>query len=528
MKKVSIIAIILLLFANLGLASRKPHPEHPNIKPLRQKPWTILVFMNGDNNLEGAAIDDINEMERAVDTTLYNVVVEIDRIPGYDNSNGNWATTRDYYITYDPNGDRIIRSELWWDPGEQNMGDPNTFVNFVNYYIDYFQSDHYLVILWDHGNGWYARGVKEHFLKMVGHDVTDDDYFGVADSEYYNALDAIASHLGRPIDILAHDECLMGMHEVAYEAKDFAGVVVFSEFTEPGGGYPYTEIFNWLNSNSNATAQEFATTIVNEFIQSYQPGGSQYCQMSATQSAIVTGSPLQNLCQSINIFAQELMYAGGIWNSDIQSDREATQEFPWGGSDSSHIDLWDFAFYVSWNSNLPTSLRNAADSVLWDVMQVVIVEGHYSDPNDHNVDDASGIAIYYPKHYLPLDTTYSWLRFANDYPKWWSFIQGEFGIQEQPISPVPSQLFFLLSPNPCHGKVTIQYNITTNAKVSLKIFNVAGRLIETVIDGKIKAGSYSVLWDGTTEKGLKVPAGVYFCRIESDNHSTTAKLTLIR
>lgn len=76
------------------------------------KKWTIAIFMNADNNLESAAIGDINEMERGIDTSLYNVVVQIDRIPGYDNSNGDWTTTRRYYITPDPLTDTIIRSQL--------------------------------------------------------------------------------------------------------------------------------------------------------------------------------------------------------------------------------------------------------------------------------------------------------------------------------------------------------------------------------------------------------------------------------
>ena len=66
-----------------------------------EKEWTILVFINGDNNLEGAGIDDINEMEKVGSTDDVNIIVEIDRTSGYDYSNGDWTTTRRYYITKD-------------------------------------------------------------------------------------------------------------------------------------------------------------------------------------------------------------------------------------------------------------------------------------------------------------------------------------------------------------------------------------------------------------------------------------------
>ena len=528
MKELSIKVIILLLLINFGFSSRQVRPERPKMEPCRQKPWTILVFINGDNNLEPDAIDDINEMERAIDTSLYYVVVEIDRIPGYDNSNGDWVTTRDYYITYDPSGDRIIRSELLWDLGELNMGDPNTLIEFVTYYKDNYPADNYLVILWDHGDGWYdGHFVGDPLFKGIGHDETDDDWLYVASGEYFYALDSISSYFQGPIDILAHDACLMAMYEVGYEAKDFADVIVFSEYTEPGKGYPYTDILNWLNANSSATSYQLATAIVNEFVQSYRPGGSQYCGQSATQSAVVTDTFFQELSQWIDIFAQELIGAGGLYQSDIALARYLSQAYP---SDSvySHIDLYHFAELINATSSLPASLRACADSLMQHITYAVLAEDHYSDPGDSNVDNSHGVAIYYPFDTLYINYDYPLLHSVNDYPYWWIFLQGATGVQEKLISTAPSHSSLLLSPNPTSDKVTIQYNLSKTSMVSIKIYNAIGRLIKTIINSNQKEGIHNLYWDGRIDRGLEAPGGIYFCRIESDNFSSTAKFTLVR
>jgi len=489
------------------------------------KPWTVIVFMNGDNNLEEDAIDDINEMERAIDTSLYYVVVEIDRIPGYDASNGNWTSTRDYRILYDSNTDRTIRSQLLYDLGELNMGDPNTLIDLVNYYAIYYPANYYCVILWDHGSGWYVEGNNASPLfKGISHDVTNNDIIGVANHEYYNALDSISSFLGYEIDILAHDACLMAMEEVGYEAKDFVDILIFSEHTEPGGGYPYTEILNWLTSNPNASPQQFATAIVNLYVQSYMPGGSQYPAGSVTQSSITTDLSFEYLTQAIDEFAAELINAGGLYQSDIASARSYSQEY----SLPVHIDLYDFAERIGNTGSLPAILRACADSVMVDINDILVAEGHYTYPGNFNVDNSHGLAIYYPSDTIDLDTTYSNLYFATDFPSWWNFLQGVTGINDQLDTEIPSSVQFSIFPNPSHHQSVIKYTVTAASDISIEIYDAAGRAIKTLVDTRQKPGSYVVYWDGITEKGLKVPAGVYFCQIESDNHSTTAKLALIR
>jgi len=54
--------------------------------------WTILVYMDADNNLEDAGIADFLEMARVGSTSLVNIVVQFDRAVGYNNSYGDWTS----------------------------------------------------------------------------------------------------------------------------------------------------------------------------------------------------------------------------------------------------------------------------------------------------------------------------------------------------------------------------------------------------------------------------------------------------
>jgi hypothetical protein len=89
-------------------------------------------------------------------------------------------------------------------------------------------------------------------------------------------------------------------------------------------------------------------------------------------------------------------------------------------------------------------------------------------------------------------------------------------------------------PNPFHYSTVIRYQIPyTNPEsnipnhVSLKIYDLAGRLVETLVDEKKKAGVYQVFWDGRSTVSV-VRSGIYFYRLKSGDNTTTRKMILLR
>ena len=78
-------------------------------------------------------------------------------------------------------------------------------------------------------------------------------------------------------------------------------------------------------------------------------------------------------------------------------------------------------------------------------------------------------------------------------------------------------------PNPFNPSTTIRFRLSAAAHVTLTIFDLTGRTVETVIDKRMDAGNYSAIWDGRN-----VSSGVYFCRLRAGSLMQTRKLILVK
>lgn len=83
-------------------------------------------------------------------------------------------------------------------------------------------------------------------------------------------------------------------------------------------------------------------------------------------------------------------------------------------------------------------------------------------------------------------------------------------------------------PNPFNPATTIRFSIPAAARVTLRIHDVAGRLVRTLSDAERPAGEYDVTWDGRDDRGAGVAAGVYFYRLAAGGESQTRKMILLK
>ena len=83
-------------------------------------------------------------------------------------------------------------------------------------------------------------------------------------------------------------------------------------------------------------------------------------------------------------------------------------------------------------------------------------------------------------------------------------------------------------PNPFNPSTEIRFDIPTARDVQLKIYNQLGQTIRTLTDQRMKAGSYRLQWDGSTDAGHKVSSGVYFYSLEAGDFSRIRKMTLVK
>ncbi|MEE3241751.1 MAG: FlgD immunoglobulin-like domain containing protein, partial [Candidatus Neomarinimicrobiota bacterium] len=68
-------------------------------------------------------------------------------------------------------------------------------------------------------------------------------------------------------------------------------------------------------------------------------------------------------------------------------------------------------------------------------------------------------------------------------------------------------------PNPFTSSTTIEYDVPETQQIVLRIFNIRGQLVKTLVEEEQTAGYKSVIWDGTNNNGDPVSAGIYFCQM---------------
>lgn len=252
------------------------------------KEWTVMIFMNGKNNLGNAALEDLNEMELAGSTDKVNVVVELGRISESRKKSKTtqsrtlskedlWTGIRRYYITRDffvkPGQTEVdalreavsrINSPVVGTAKDEDMGAYTTVVDFARWTKQNYPARKYMLILWNHGSGW--ADPKPGAFRGISFDDKTSNY--IRTGQLAPMLKAMGG-----IDVLAMDACLMQQIEIAYEVRRDADMLVASEDVEPEYGYDYAALIGRLaaapGSGSEAAAEIIADTYV-DFYAKYE------------------------------------------------------------------------------------------------------------------------------------------------------------------------------------------------------------------------------------------------------------------
>ena len=84
-------------------------------------------------------------------------------------------------------------------------------------------------------------------------------------------------------------------------------------------------------------------------------------------------------------------------------------------------------------------------------------------------------------------------------------------------------------PNPFNPSTAIRYQLPKESHVSIRVFDVRGHLVQTLVDEVKEAGNYSLQWNGTTRSGARVSSGIYFYTMETDgNFKSTKKMVVLK
>jgi hypothetical protein len=336
--------------------------------------WTIMVYLDADNNLNNAGIDDVNEMEWCSDNPDVNIIVLLDL-----NDSGD---TQMYYVTHDDDM-YTITSDTIPDPdndvipsdGECDMGDWHTLQNFVDFCIENYPAEHYVLDIWDHGGGIFLGKPMQQSDIFKGF-CWDDHPYGSGPIHLWELSDILDGVAPR-IDIVGFDVCVLGQIETGYQLKNNVDYCIASEANEPFDGWNYYA-FDAVRDNDNISPADFATEIVELYLD------TEYNCTQACQDLTYLDS---GLVPALNDFATKLWENVYYYESDIQNARGDSEYW-----NSPNYDIYDFAGKIMNDPDLPSDLITSA-SDFRDAWENYIVAGglHYHPP-----DTGYGATVWFP------------------------------------------------------------------------------------------------------------------------------------
>jgi hypothetical protein len=117
------------------------------------------------------------------------------------------------------------------------------------------------------------------------------------------------------------------------------------------------------------------------------------------------------------------------------------------------------------------------------------------------------------------------LRFSTDPP-----IPRLSGVSAEGEPSRPPQALSLSSPhpNPLREAGEVSFSLPVSGRTSLRLYNLLGQEVRTLVQGSLSAGTYRIAWDGRDDRGTRAGSGIYFIRLESGGASRTARALLLR
>lgn len=321
--------------------------------------WTIALFLNGNNDLDRFLDGDIAELTQAAANPDVRLVAQLAR-------RGQPARR----VIFEPTGMRVL-SEL----GVVDMGDAKTLTGFFEWAAAEYPAERFGLVLWDHGSGWEKKGISHD--EVSGHQISTEN-LGIA-------LDRCKQVLGRKLDIVAMDACLMMMVEVLFCVGQSCDYVVASEEAVPGTGYPYADVM--AGCKADTTPEAFATHWSEAYVAWYRrefAGTNKH----ATQSAVRTRDlpELYEACEELS----GLMISGGHAKI-VQQALEVVVKFLTFGR--TNVDLGQLCDLITERTQ-DEKMRAACARVKAALKNVVLTVG---SGGEAELAKTQGIAIYFPR-----------------------------------------------------------------------------------------------------------------------------------
>ncbi|MGI6221792.1 MAG: clostripain-related cysteine peptidase [Coriobacteriales bacterium] len=333
--------------------------------------WTIFVYMCG-SNLEssgGAATNDLAEMVNASGSENVRFVVEAGGTSRWSGGNKQDAKQIRRFLIQESS---ITIEDI---QPQSNMGEPGTLASFLAWGLENYPAEHMGVIMWDHGAG------------SIGGVCNDENYRNdsLTLRELDSAFASVYKNMTRKFDFIGFDCCLMSTLETANIFASYADYMYASEEVEPGAGWNYSDIMEFLASDPSVDGETLGRFVVDSFMNYYQRSSdSSFVTMS-----LIDLSQMDPLVKSFSSFTQELCDVCADQNKVAPIVRGITSADNFGGNNriEGYANMVDLGGLVDACSGHVTSSGDVRDYIAEAVLYTKAGRTHAN---------ASGLSVYYP------------------------------------------------------------------------------------------------------------------------------------
>ncbi len=362
-----------------------------------KKAWTMLVFINGNNNLDSYGEMNLKQMQQVGSTDQLNIVAQWASLKASD--------TKRVYIEKDP-GAKTVTSPVVETLPIVDMGDKNVLMDFIRWGVDHYPAEHYFIAVWNHGTGWHLRSLDNGFKTT---DISYDDRSGnhITTEQLAEVMHEAASYIGHKVDVYASDACLMAMVEVAQEMEGAVETFVGSEEVEPGEGWPYDLFLKRWAANPLANSKEVGSYLVDAYHEFYAGQGTEGATLSALDM-----NEIPALTQSLATLKDSLIARTDF--ASIKKAGEASTRY----ESNDYVDLNNVLDNMAAGLTKSDAAATPIESVKKQIAKTVISAKTTGMK-------AAGVAIWWPTskwEYSAYSTRYHGLKF-DQVARWSDFLQ---------------------------------------------------------------------------------------------------------
>jgi len=347
--------------------------------------WTVMVYLDGDNNLDPDSLADISEMMEVGSTAKVNVLVLWDRFSEpaylYQVLPGELKLMDGLKV----NGLAVNGQEI-------SMADWHVLEAFVDYGKVNLPANHYMLDLWDHGNAFGSACWDDHA----------DAPWNASTSKAVS-LDQMTKALAGSgtMDILTYDGCTIGMVEIAHNLTlipasmgEQIQYLVASEEYVPNSGYTYDHILTEMNSMSDLSAAAVAKMLADEYAQAYSPHGDAKGGSTVNLSVMDISkiAPIAPALKTLTSLLKQGLSEDFDYYHGLISEARGEANLGWSlyGWDY-RVDLGTFLSALSALSN-DQAVKTLADSILGMIQDAVYVANTPAMESQ----GATGLGVWFP------------------------------------------------------------------------------------------------------------------------------------